>query len=59
VGTGLLTVAAPWLLMQPAMGAGIASCRTPAPMKNRIRSLVNHAVFGLGLYLAAVLVAFT
>ncbi len=55
--TGLLTVAAPWLLMQPAMGAGIASSKTPAPMKNRIRSLVNHAIFGLGLYLAAVLIA--
>lgn len=54
---GIATVAAPWLVMQPAMGAGIASSRTPAPNKNRLRSLVNHAVFGTGLYLAAVLVA--
>lgn len=54
---GVATVAAPWLLMQPAMGAGIAASRTPSPAKNRVRSLVNHAVFGLGLYLAALLLA--
>lgn len=54
---GIATVAAPWLIMQPAMGAGIASSRTPAPAKNRLRSLANHSVFGLGLYLAAVFVA--
>jgi len=50
---GLATVAAPWLVMQPAMGAGIASSRTPAPVRNALRSLANHAVFGAGLYLAA------
>lgn len=54
---GIATVAAPWLLMQPAMGAGIASSRTPAPAKNRARSLANHAVFGIGLYVAAVFIA--
>lgn len=57
LGLGIATVAAPWLVMQPAMGAGIASSRTPAPAKNRLRSLVNHSVFGLGLYLAAVVIA--
>jgi hypothetical protein len=57
LGVGLATVAAPWLVMQPAMGAGIASCKTPSPFKNRVRSLVNHAVFGLGLDLAACLLA--
>ena len=55
-GLGLATIAAPWLLMQPAMGAGIASSKTQSPAKNRARSLVNHTVFGLGLYLAALLV---
>lgn len=50
---GLVTVAAPWLVMQPAMGSGIASSKTPTPGRNRIRSLGNHAVFGCGLYLAA------
>lgn len=57
LGLGIATVAAPWLVMQPAMGAGIASSRTPTPAKNRLRSLVNHSVFGLGLYLAAVVIA--
>lgn len=54
---GVCTVAAPWLVMQPAMGAGLASSRTPAPHKNRLRSLASHAVFGLGLYLFARLLA--
>jgi hypothetical protein len=54
---GGATVAAPWLVMQPAMGAGIASSKTPSPAKNRARSLANHLVFGFGLYLAALLVA--
>ena len=48
---GISTVAAPFLLMQPGMGAGIAACRTPAPNAARLQSLLTHAVFGLGLYL--------
>lgn len=40
--------------MQPAMGAGLASSRTPTPLKNCLRSLITHAVFGGGLYGAAV-----
>jgi hypothetical protein len=54
LGVGLASVAAPWFVMQPAMGSGIASSRTPAPARNRLRSLANHTVFGAGLYLAAV-----
>lgn len=50
---GVLTVAVPFLVMQPAMGLGVAAARTAAPMQNRLRSLANHAVFGFGLYLAA------
>jgi hypothetical protein len=47
---GLGTVAAPFLLMQPGMGLGIAAGRTPRPWNARLHSLVTHAVFGLGLY---------
>jgi hypothetical protein len=54
---GVATVLVPLFVMQPAMGAGIASSRTPTPLKNLIRSLANHSVFGLGLYLAASLLA--
>lgn len=50
---GLVTTAAPLLLLQPALGAGIASRRTPTPLKNCLRSVANHAVFGFGLYLGA------
>ncbi len=55
--TGIGTVVAPFFIMQPAMGSGIAGAKTPAPMKGRLRSVTNHAVFGLGLYLSAWLVA--
>jgi Protein of unknown function (DUF2938) len=54
---GLGTVAVPLFVMQPAMGAGIASSRTATPLKNTLRSVANHAAFGVGLYLAAVAVA--
>lgn len=54
---GLATVVMPFFIMQPAMGLGIAASRTPNPMAARLRSLVSHGVFGLGLYLAAVLFA--
>lgn len=50
---GLVTVAAPFLLMQPGMGAGIASSRSPHPNQARLRSLLTHGIFGLGLYGAA------
>jgi hypothetical protein len=55
--TGLATTAAPLLVMQPALGAGIASSRTPTPLRNILKSVATHAVFGLGLYLAASAVA--
>lgn len=53
VGVGLVTVAAPFFVMQPGMGFGVASSRAPNPALARTRSLLNHLVFGLGMYLAA------
>jgi hypothetical protein len=50
LAVGIATVAAPFLLMQPGMGAGIAASRTPRPGAARLQSLVTHAVFGIGLY---------
>jgi hypothetical protein len=50
---GISSVAAPFLLMQPGMGAGIAASRTPDPSVARMRSILTHTVFGLGLYVAA------
>jgi hypothetical protein len=53
VGVG--TVLAPFLVMQPAMGAGFAASRTPRPGAARLQSVVNHLVFGLGLFVTATL----
>ena len=49
---GIASVAAPFLVMQPGMGAGIAASRTPRPGAARFQSVVTHAIFGLGLYAA-------
>lgn len=53
VATGLVTVAAPFLVLQPALGAGIAASRTPRPGMARLKSVLTHLCFGLGLYLTA------
>jgi hypothetical protein len=53
---GLVTVLAPFFIMQPAFGLGFAASKTPNPTQARLRSLMNHTAFGLGLYLFAVLV---
>lgn len=50
---GWATVAAPFFLMQPGLGLGIAAARTPNPMIARLRSALTHTVFGIGLYLTA------
>lgn len=55
--TGVATVAMPLFVMQPAMGSGFAASKTPTPLKNCARSVANHAVFGAGMYLAAIAVA--
>ena len=49
---GVATVLAPFLIMQPGMGAGVFASRTPDPNTARLRSLITHALFGLGLYAA-------
>jgi hypothetical protein len=54
---GVVTVLAPLLILQPAMGAGIASTNTPTPILSSLKSLVTHTVYGLGLYLAALTTA--
>jgi len=55
LAVGIATVLAPFLLMQPGMGAGLAARLAPRPGMARLHSLATHAVFGLGLYLAALL----
>jgi hypothetical protein len=55
---GIATVAAPMLILQPGMGAGIAARRTSRPNAARLQSVVTHAVFGGGLYAAGWLARF-
>jgi len=53
---GVVTVLAPFFIMQPSFGLGFAASKTSNPTQARLRSLMNHAAFGVGLYLFAVLV---
>jgi hypothetical protein len=50
---GVVTVLIPFFIMQPAMGNGFAASKTPHPFLNCFKSLLNHSVFGSGLYLTA------
>jgi hypothetical protein len=54
---GLGTIVAPWFVMQPGMGLGVAASRSPRPGAARVRNLVTHAVYGIGLYASAVALA--
>lgn len=50
VTVGIATVVFPLFIMQPAMGAGVASCNAAYPIKNSLKSVFNHMIFGLCLY---------
>ena len=50
---GIGTVIAPFFIMQPGMGAGIASSRASRPGAARVQSLITHTIFGVGLYAAS------
>jgi len=50
---GIATVTFPFFVMQPALGLGVASAKTPAPMRARLKSLATHTIYGVGLYLCA------
>jgi hypothetical protein len=53
---GIITLAAPLFIMQPAFGFGIASSNLPEPHLRIIKSFMTHLVYGLGLYATALLV---
>ena len=58
LAVGIATVVAPFFILQPGMGAGVAASRTPKPNAVRLQSVINHAIFGYGLYLSALVVTF-
>ncbi|RZI87504.1 MAG: DUF2938 family protein, partial [Pseudomonas sp.] len=47
----------PLCILQPAMGAGWFASKTPAPLRNSLRSVATHLVFGSGLYATALLLS--
>ncbi|MDC5819148.1 DUF2938 domain-containing protein [Vibrio europaeus] len=51
--TGIVTLAFPFLIIQPCLGFGIAATKTPSPWKARGLSLLAHSFYGFGLYLTA------
>lgn len=50
---------APYFMMMPGMGMGIAGSRTPKPNITRLKSVLGHSVFGVGMYATAVVLART
>ena len=50
---GIATVVVPFFTMQPSFGLGIAASKTPHPNRARLKSLMTHTVFGVGLYVWA------
>jgi hypothetical protein len=55
---GIGTVVFPFFVLQPSLGLGIAASRTPHPNQARLKSLVTHIVFGVGLYVCALAVSY-
>ena len=51
---GISTVVMPLFVMHPSFGLGFASSKTSNPTQARLRSILTHIVFGLGLYLSAI-----
>ena len=45
----LVLLVLPFFAMMPGMGLGIAGARTPEPNVTRLKSLVGHSIFGLGM----------
>lgn len=52
---GVVTVGCGWFILQPGMGFGLAASKRPNANQVRLIGLINHVVFGLGLWLAALL----
>lgn len=56
VAWGVGTVVAPWLVMQPCFGLGVAASKTPDPLRARLGSLRAHATYGIGLWVSGRLI---
>jgi hypothetical protein len=52
---GIATVLVPFFTIQPSFGLGVASSKTSNPNKARLKSVMTHTVFGVGIYVWAFL----
>ena len=52
---GLVTLAAPWFLVQPSIGAGRFAAGLAHPWPTRLCNILMHLAFGVGLYAGWVL----
>lgn len=52
-----LLLVAPYFVMMPGMGTGVAGSRTPKPSLTRLKSVIGHSIFGLGMYGSALALA--
>lgn len=50
---GIATIAAPFFLMQPAFGLGIAGSNVAEPNLLRLKSFMAHLIYGIGLFISA------
>jgi hypothetical protein len=55
---GIGTVVFPFFIMQPSFGLGFAASKAPNPTQARLKSLMTHTVFGVGLYVCALGVSY-
>ncbi len=53
----VVLLVAPYFIMMPGMGIGVAGSKTPKPNVTRLKSVLGHSIFGLGMYVAALLIA--
>lgn len=54
---GAITLAAPWFVMQPALGFGVMAKRVPNRLAVSVVTVSTHLMFGCGLYAGVLLVA--
>jgi hypothetical protein len=54
---GVVTVLVPFFTLQPSFGLGLAASKTAQPTRARLKSLMTHTVFGVGLYISAYLLS--
>lgn len=52
---GIATAFFPFLIMQPCLGMGFFASKTAEPWKARLKSLVTHTLFGVGLFLSTLI----